>query len=135
VLVLNGDSMFDIDLSVFHQKYIQSEADCAIALRRVPDGSRYGSIQTDEGQNVISFAEKNGSPVPALINGGVYILNRNIFLEHCPQAPSFSIEKDFFEKVTSRIRLKGFIFDDYFIDIGIPADYVRAQDEFERFGH
>ena len=39
----------------------------------------------------------------------------------------FSLEKDFFEKYVSTVRMHGKVFDGYFIDIGIPEDFCRAQ--------
>lgn len=50
-----------------------------------------------------------------------------------PKTINFSIEKDFFEKQLFKQSIMGFEFDGYFIDIGIPEDYERAQHEFKRF--
>jgi D-glycero-alpha-D-manno-heptose 1-phosphate guanylyltransferase len=133
VLVLNGDSLFDIDLEKFEAFHEGSLADCSIALRLVPDSSRYGSIEIDGQNNVLSFSEKSESKAPGLINAGVYLLNKKTFLQNIPSEENFSIEKDFFQKAAGKLRLKGFAFDAYFIDIGIPADYQRAQHEFKRF--
>src|SRR5262249_30391100 len=40
-----------------------------------------------------------------------------------------SFEKDVLEKYCDQIFMTGISFDDYFIDIGIPEDYQRAQTE------
>ena len=40
---------------------------------------------------------------------------------------TFSIEKEFLEPYVPEIRPLPFIVDDYFIDIGIPEEYARAQ--------
>ena len=42
----------------------------------------------------------------------------------------FSFEKDFLEVNYKKMEMYGFVQDKYFIDIGIPADYERAQKEF-----
>jgi D-glycero-alpha-D-manno-heptose 1-phosphate guanylyltransferase len=47
----------------------------------------------------------------------------------------FSFEKDYLEKVVgekSTSRLFGLVQDNYFIDIGIPEDYLRVQEEFKK---
>ena len=132
-LVLNGDSFFDIDLRTFSKFHGGALADCSLALRVVPDTSRYGAIEIDGQNNVIRFSEKSETRSPGLINAGVYLLGKTKFLGNIPDKENFSIEKDFFMKVAGSIRLKGFPFDAYFIDIGIPSDYERAQHEFERF--
>ena len=46
----------------------------------------------------------------------------------CPER--FSLERDFFEPLAARQQLAGFRSEGYFIDIGIPSDYARAQRDF-----
>lgn len=134
ILVLNGDSFFDINISQFYKQHIQSNSQHSMALREVENASRYGTVLLDEStRKIISFKEKSGLEVKGLINGGVYIINQNLFRSSTPHQTNFSIEKDFFEKQLYRQTILGFEFDGYFIDIGIPEDYERAQNEFKRF--
>ena len=68
-----------------------------------------------------------------MINGGLYALNLEKFSEeNLPQ--KFSFEKDYLERNVNRSpneksKIYGIIQDKYFIDIGIPEDYERAQIE------
>jgi D-glycero-alpha-D-manno-heptose 1-phosphate guanylyltransferase len=133
VLVLNGDSFFDVDIERFYNLHVGQHADISLALRRVEDASRYGTIECGEGNRVISFREKQGIAQPGLINGGVYILNKAHFFKGTEGLLNFSIEKDFFEKQLGTLSIKGFEFNGYFIDIGVPADYNKAQDDFKEF--
>jgi D-glycero-alpha-D-manno-heptose 1-phosphate guanylyltransferase len=132
-LVLNGDSFFDIDLPRFYGLHLARHADISLALRQVDDSSRYGTVITGADDRVNSFREKNGLPESGSINAGVYILNRKIFLERTPAEKNFSIEKDFFEPNVESLKIFGFKFTDYFIDIGIPDDYAKAQNDFKGF--
>ena len=61
------------------------------------------------------------------------MLNTGLFLDKTPANQNFSIEKDFFEKKINEINIFGFEFDGYFIDIGIPEDYLKAQHDFKNF--
>lgn len=133
ILVLNGDSFFDVDLTTYAAQYNSCGSGGALALRKVGNAARYGTISLGSGQRISAFKEKDSIEKPGLINGGVYLLNRNIFLEHTPAAKAFSIEKDFFETRNSEIKLCGFEYEGYFIDIGIPEDYNRAQGDFKEF--
>jgi D-glycero-alpha-D-manno-heptose 1-phosphate guanylyltransferase len=133
VVVLNGDSFFDVNLRSLYNHHDDSIADCSLALRNVKNASRYGTIKLGELDIINSFQEKSGEEKPGLINAGVYLLNRAIFLEETKGKTAFSIEKDFFEKKVNRLKLCGFMFEGYFIDIGIPEDYKRAQDDFKKF--
>ena len=133
VLVLNGDSFFDINLNQFYNYHINEDAQISLALREVDDASRYGTIVKNEHNTIISFQEKNNLSQPGIINGGVYIIDSSLYLKHTPAEKNFSIEKDFFEKQLSNLSIKGFQFNGYFIDIGIPEDYQKAQHDFKGF--
>lgn len=133
LFVLNGDSFFDIDLLHFHDLHRKEKAQMSLALRQVENASRYGSIQLGQNNRITAFLEKKEDQQPGLINGGVYILNRKLFLENSPVQKAFSIEKDFFEKQCGQLMIRGFPFDSYFIDIGIPEDYLKAQNDFKQF--
>lgn len=132
VLALNGDSFFDVNLHEFYDLNSNANSQISLALRKVNDAARYGTIEL-KGNRIISFKEKNGESKPGLINGGVYILNRELFLQNTKSNINFSIEKDFFEINLKQLNINGFEFNDYFIDIGIPEDYTKAQHDFKEF--
>jgi D-glycero-alpha-D-manno-heptose 1-phosphate guanylyltransferase len=132
ILVLNGDTYFDIDFSTLHTIYLEKKAKAALALRFVDNAGRYGQVKLDENNTIVAFEEKNLTEVKAgCINGGTYILNKNYFIENTEK--KFSIEKDFFEKQVEQSVLAGHVYDNYFIDIGIPEDYYKANEDFRTF--
>ena len=132
-LVLNGDSFFDCDISAVYQKHRSTRADCTLALRRVENAGRYGTILFNTENRITAFIEKTQQPDAGTINAGVYILHKNTYLSHVPAQGAFSIEKDFFEKKLTHLHFTGIEFNAYFIDIGLPEDYAQAQDDFKRF--
>ncbi|MBI3510961.1 MAG: nucleotidyltransferase family protein [Bacteroidetes bacterium] len=130
VLAMNGDSFLNLDLKIFSETHLSGTADATLALRKVNDASRYGTVQLD-GTRIIAFREKD--PLAhgnALINAGVYALRMKTFLRNTESEKSFSIELDFFGKLAEKLWLQSFPCDGYFIDIGIPEDYERAKSEF-----
>ena len=130
--VLNGDSMFRVDMQAMSQLHAESNADITLALRFLEDTERYGSVRIDEQKRITGFTEKGIENGSGHINGGVYLINKEYFLS--PLFPEkFSIEKDCFEKYCTKSRFFGFASRGYFIDIGIPEDFYRAQNEFRRF--
>lgn len=131
--VLNGDSFFGIALEDFYALHKKHGAQCSLALRQVENASRYGSIQMDKDYRITAFMEKSPEQQAGLINAGVYILNKNLFMQHSPENRAFSVERDFFEKQCLNLQIKGFPFSAYFIDIGVPEDYAKAQDDFKQF--
>ena len=135
VLVLNGDSFFDINLNSFYDSHCKSQSNCSLSLRKVENASRYGTVELGKGKEIAGFKEKDGQEKPGIINAGVYILNRDLYLQKTPPTKNFSIEKDFFEKKLSELKIFGFEQEGYFIDIGIPEDYKRAQHDFKEFNY
>lgn len=133
VLVLNGDSFFDVGVSNYYKQHQEKQSDCSLALRKVYNAARYGTITLGDSNRIAAFKEKDSIEKPGLINGGVYILNKALFMTQTPADKPFSIEKDFFETSVSHLQICGFEYDGYFIDIGIPDDYHKAQDDFKRF--
>ncbi len=127
VLILNGDTLFNINLKDFAEFHKDKKADFTVALKEMRDFSRYGSVETDKNFTIKAFHEKAYCE-QGFINGGVYVLNVKCFLnEALPEV--FSFEKDFLEKNIGKKKFYGLPCEYYFIDIGIPEDYERAQTE------
>lgn len=133
VLVLNGDSFFDVNITEHFSNHISKQSDCSLALRKVDNAARYGTILLGIENAIETFKEKDNIEQAGLINGGVYILNRNLYLSKTNEAVPFSIEKDFYEIRINELHIFGFEYDGYFIDIGIPEDYNKAQTDFKNF--
>lgn len=128
VLVMNGDTMFRVDIKELSSFHHTNKADCTLCLKPMHNFDRYGVVELDAENAVRSFKEKQFY-TSGLINGGVYALQVNKFLnESLPE--KFSFEKDYLEQYISSRKIFGLSQDEYFIDIGIPEDYQRAQLEF-----
>ena len=123
-LVMNGDSFLELDLRQFIQFHREHGGLVSMAVRKVPDAARYGTVHMDANHRVVGFSEKTGATAPGVINGGVYVFNRAV-LDQVPQGPA-SFEKDVFPRVLEQgvyaLEQHGM-----FIDIGTPEDYARAQ--------
>lgn len=130
VLVLNGDTFFGIDTIALAAAHIEKNAHCTLCLKPMQNFDRYGAVELGPGGRIAHFREKQFYR-QGLINGGVYALDADRFLADA--LPSvFSFEKDWLEKNDPSRPLYGLVQDGYFIDIGIPADYERAQREADR---
>ena len=127
VLACNGDTLFSVSVSQLNTLHLKHNSDCTLCLKPMNDFDRYGVVETDIDDTIISFKEKKFYE-KGLINGGVYALNVDTFLnKDLPE--KFSFEKDYLEKFVSEKKMHGLIQNEYFIDIGIPEDYERAQHE------
>lgn len=127
LFVLNGDTFFDIPLQAFLQFHQKHDSLLSVALRPVEDISRYGSVQLDNTHRITSFCEKGSLSGAGMINGGIYCINRP-WLTQAELPERFSFEKEILEKGNTT-PFYGIEYRNYFIDIGIPEDYARAQQE------
>ena len=127
VVITNGDTLFKINLDKLSTTHEQSNADCTLCLKPMNNFDRYGVVELNQHNQIISFKEKQFYQ-SGLINGGVYALNVKSFLNLSLPA-KFSFEKDYLEKFYLSKKMIGIVQDEYFIDIGIPEDYLRAQKE------
>jgi D-glycero-alpha-D-manno-heptose 1-phosphate guanylyltransferase len=127
VIALNGDSLFKVNLKALMNFHLTNKANCTLALKPMKNFDRYGSVEVDTSNKIMSFKEKKFVEY-GNINGGVYAINIPSFIQ-LPLTSKFSMEQDYLEKYTKEGFFNGFIQDNYFIDIGIPEDYARAQIE------
>jgi D-glycero-alpha-D-manno-heptose 1-phosphate guanylyltransferase len=126
IFVLNGDTFADISLSNMSELHTRNGGKLTMALSHVPNASRYGAVQVEDGI-VTNFLEK-GISGPGYINSGCYLLNRSIF-DRTTLSSTFSLESDFLMPNLSSLRPMAFFSEGYFIDIGVPEDYARAEIE------
>ena len=128
ILVVNGDTLFKFELEAIAKVHSDKKADATLALKPMEDFDRYGTVELESDGSVKNFKEKQYCKSGS-INGGVYVLNTSSFLKTDWPA-KFSFEKDYLE--SGRFRIYGVVQDAYFIDIGIPSDYARAQTELQQ---
>lgn len=129
VLVLNGDSYFDFDLTSileFHQK---NGSDITIALKEMTEFDRYGLVKVKDTGEVIAFEEKKPTTI-GLINSGCYILSKKLGSKLNDFKAPFSFEQAILENKSIPIKRFGLVQEGYFIDIGIPEDYKKAANYF-----
>jgi D-glycero-alpha-D-manno-heptose 1-phosphate guanylyltransferase len=97
------------------------------------DFDRYGTVDLGSDGIIMAFKEKQYCS-EGLINGGVYAIDlRSNLFDGMPD--KFSFEKEVLEPLCTERRLSGLVQQGYFIDIGIPEDYSKADSEPELLRH
>lgn len=123
VFIINGDTFFDVNLM---NLYLKEDSKILLCLKQMKEFDRYGCVESDENGYVSDFTEKEYREI-GNINGGIYLANKDIF-DNFKLEEKFSFE-DFMQKNYKQLNISSEIFKDYFIDIGIPQDYKKAQEE------
>ena len=121
IVVVNGDSFFDVDL--FEMKRFHDFSGCALTLaaKFIKNAYRSGLLDFRNGR-LCGFLE-NGVAPSGYINGGVYFIKRNL-LESVTEE-KFSFENKIL--ASGEYEIGVFESDGYFIDIGIPESYKLAE--------
>lgn len=125
VFLLNGDTWLDVDFTAMEAAAVDAPegVSSVIAVKRMHDFERYGTVDVDADGTLTAFHEKRPCE-EGLINAGVYLLRRDA-LNNMPE--KFSLESDYFERVVSYGSLRAVECAGGFIDIGVPEDYELAQ--------
>lgn len=123
--LFNGDSLLQADLLDLEAKLASNGAVGALALRPVDALGRYGVVRL-EGEQVTAFGASGDPKAPGLINGGVYAFSRAL-VDRLPAKGS--LEADVLPHLAEDGALRGLVCDGFFLDIGVPEDFARAQTE------
>jgi D-glycero-alpha-D-manno-heptose 1-phosphate guanylyltransferase len=129
VVVLNGDSLFEVDIQALYQQKKRKEADMVLSLKPMKNFDRYGVVEIDANGRILEFKEKTFRD-KGLINGGVYCFDAG-WAHGLGLSGRFSFEKEVLEHYIKTKAFYGYISEAYFIDIGMPEDYKRAQNTFK----
>lgn len=128
VFVLNGDTFFDVNLMQLYDVHVIGKKVITLALKPMRKFERYGTVNMEPiTGTILSFNEKQYCE-EGLINGGVYVINKDAPIFE-GLGDKFSFETAVLEPQCARHQLLGVVQEGYFIDIGIPEDYNKAQTE------
>lgn len=127
--LLNGDTLLDTPLQALANLLDTPEALGALALRPLQSAGRYGVTVLD-GKKITRFGVRPATDGPVLINGGVGAFRKEIIDR---LGPSGSLENDVLTLLAQEGRLRGMSVDGFFLDIGVPEDFERAQSDIPAF--
>lgn len=125
VLLVNGDVLTQVDFKVLVNYHVDSQCDMTVGVRRYELRVPYGVMKLD-GAKVTGVDEK-----PSLnffINAGVYVVAPSVFDLIRPQEHLDAT--DLIDRlVAAGLKVVSFPIHEYWLDVGQPGDYRRAQGE------
>lgn len=127
-LVIAGDVLTDIDLSVARELHERRRADATIALTRQSNPLPFGIVMTDSEGRITRFLEKPswGEVFTDTVNTGVYVIDKSL-LEPWPADQPIDFGQDVFPKSLAEGRaLYGVVCPGYWRDVGHVDDYLSA---------
>jgi len=125
--IINGDTFFNVNLE---ELILKGNSKISLALKTMHNFDRYGCVESDAKGTITSFMEKEFRET-GNINGGIYLVKKDLFDKYTVNE-KFSFE-EFMQQEYQSLEITSKVFDEYFIDIGIPEDYAKAQKEIKHY--
>ncbi len=126
ILVMNSDLLTNIDFADFYKSFKNANADMAVAATSYSVTVPYAVLETDGNHKVKSLKEK--PRYNYFSNAGIYLLKKNL-LNMIPEETFFDIT-DLMDKVLDmNLTLITYPINGYWLDIGRPEDYSKAQED------
>lgn len=129
LLVMNGDILTTVDFRAMHEFHREHDAVMTVGVRKYDFSVPYGVIECD-GVNVRSLAEK--PTYSSFVNAGIYLLEPLAFRyvpKDIPSGETFNMTDLIYRLLEAGHAVVSFPIHEYWLDIGQPADYERAQDD------
>ncbi|HEU4685059.1 MAG TPA: NDP-sugar synthase [Nitrospira sp.] len=134
VLVVNGDTLIEIDLDslcAFHRRH---QAAATLVLRADPEAARWGLVEMGEGHHIVRINGR-GLAAPAAAQSrmfaGVHILHPRL-LRDVPRGKESSIIDAYVAAIERGEAVVGFDHDGYWSDVGTPERYAEAEQDAAR---
>jgi mannose-1-phosphate guanylyltransferase len=133
VVVFNGDIMCNLDVADLVKHWVETESDVCLYLTNVDDPKAFGLVPTDENHNVLAFTEKPQTEAEIIthqINAGCYVFKRSIIDTIADDRP-VSVERETFPQILkSNLKMTGFVYDGYWLDLGTPQSFIKGSRDF-----
>jgi D-glycero-alpha-D-manno-heptose 1-phosphate guanylyltransferase len=126
LLLMNGDSFCEVDFAQLVAQHRRRRADLTMALTKVPDADRFGSVQFRSDGRIDRFAEKQTSGAGGWINAGIYMIEKGL-VEAIPPDQALSLERDLLPAWLTSHRVFAHPRPGRFLDIGTPESYAVAE--------
>ena len=129
VLVLNGDTLFELDLEAlcaFHQR---RQAVATMVVRSDADAARWGVVEVDADDRIVRITGRGRSDAGATkprMFAGVHILNPRL-LRDVPKGKVSTIIDAYVAAIQRGDLVAGYEMTGYWSDVGTPERYAQAE--------
>lgn len=125
VLVTNSDILTDLDYEDLFLSFLEEEADFAVVTIPYKVDVPYAVLETTNG-HVMSFKEK--PTYTYYSNGGIYLMKREI-TDRIPKNSFYDTTDLMEELIAEGKKVLSYPLSGYWLDIGKPEDFEKAQED------
>ena len=132
-LVLNGDTLLELDLEALVRFHSGREALATMVVRADPDVDRWGAVEVDDDQRVIRITGRGRKDVTRAekrMFAGVHVMHPRL-LASLPPGRESSIIDAYVREIESGATILGFEMTGYWSDVGTPERYAQVQRDAE----
>jgi NDP-sugar pyrophosphorylase family protein len=131
VLVLNGDTLVELDLSALCAVHQQRNAAATLVLRKDPEAARWGLVEMDSDNRIVRITGRgkaeSGATQPRMF-AGIHILHPRL-LRDVPKGKASSIIDSYVAAIERGEMVIGYDCEGYWSDIGTPERYAHAEQD------
>jgi NDP-sugar pyrophosphorylase family protein len=129
-VVLNGDILCHADLGALLGGLSDAGTDAVMLLRRDEDAARYGVVAVDPGGRVVRLSDVASLPGANPVSldthfTGVHALRRQV-LDRIPASGTSCVIRTVYRDLVTEGRVTGIVHVGSWVDVGSPAEYLRA---------
>jgi NDP-sugar pyrophosphorylase family protein len=127
-LMVNGDTLTTLNFSELIDYHKTSGAIATIALKKREVYIDFGIVELDNNNAIKGYTEK--PTIYYLVSMGVYVFEPRV-MEYIQLGEKLDFPDLVKTLISKGEKVNGFVFDGYWLDIGRPADYEKANEEIE----
>jgi len=131
ILVLNGDTLFELDLDALMAFHREREAAATLVLRKDPEAARWGLVEVTDRAEVVRITGRGRTetaPASARMFAGIHILHPRL-LRYLPAGKECSIIDAYVQGIQEGERILGYDFDGFWSDVGTPERYAQVEQD------
>jgi len=132
LLVLNGDLLTNLDFSELVRFHLENKAAATIGAKRRTEAVQFGVIETAATGQITEYKEKPN--LDYLVSMGIYVFSPEV-RDYIPLSQKFDFPDLIQCLLKNKKRVQAYESDAYWLDIGRPDDYQRANEDFPSMQH
>ncbi len=136
VVIASGDCVYKLDYNKVLEYHIERKADITVVTKEIsePDElNRFGIVEVDESDRIVSFAEKPLVASGSLISTGIYVIRRRQLIELMEEAikeERFDFVNDILIRYKDAKQICSYKMDTYWSNIASVDSYYRTNMDF-----
>jgi NDP-sugar pyrophosphorylase family protein len=131
VLVLNGDTLVDLDLSALWMFHQQRGAIATLVLRKDPEAAQWGLVEMNSDNRIMRITGRgrtDQAPTQPRMFAGIHVLHPRL-LRDVPEGVASTIIDPYIAAIQQGEMVLGYDSEGYWSDIGTPERYAQAEQD------